>query len=247
MPDFEDDDTRRFRDLRAVFVNCSLEHARDRSHTMRLVERAASVMRARGVETDIVHALEHRIAFGMAADMSAEGHDDDWPALRARILAADIFVMATPIWLGVKSSVATLVTERMYASSSQLDERGQLEYYGRVAGCLVTGNEDGIKAVARDVLYSLQHIGYAIPPQADAGWIGEAGPGPSYGDRIDGEESPAGYDNEFTNRNTTTMAWNLMHLAALLRRAGGFPLGGNEPDHWRDTTNAAEFRPAPLD
>ncbi|MEO5697578.1 MAG: hypothetical protein ABIQ60_10655 [Burkholderiaceae bacterium] len=73
----------------------------------------------------------------------------------------------------------------------------------------------------------MQHIGYAIPPAADAGWIGEAGPGPSYGDAVDGSDVPAGFDNEFTNRNTTLMCLNLMHLAALLRDPNGFPSLGN--------------------
>jgi hypothetical protein len=80
------------------------------------------------------------------------------------------------------------------------------------------------------ILYSLQHLGYVIPPQADAGWIGEAGPGLSYGD--EGEDGPAGYDNEFTQRNTTFMTWNLMHLARMLKDAGGIPAHGNQRSEW---------------
>jgi hypothetical protein len=100
-------------------------------------------------------------------------------------------------------------------------------------------NEDGIKHCAMDILYSLQHLGYSIPPQADAGWIGEAGPGPSYGDtqwqgkKID---PPMGYDNDFTNRNTSFMSWNVMHLAKLLKDAGGFPAEGNVRREWVDGT-----------
>ena len=100
------------------------------------------------------------------------------------------------------------VIERLYGNSSQLNEQGQYAYYGKVGGCLVTGNEDGVKHCAMNVLYSLQHLGYTIPPQADAGWIGEAGPGPSYLDPGSG-----GPENDFTNRNTTFMTWNLLHLA----------------------------------
>ena len=95
-------------------------------------------------------------------------------------MAADILVLCTPIWLGEKSSVCTQVIERLYGNSHLLNDAGQYAYYGRVGGCLVTGNEDGVKHCAMNVLYSLQHLGYVIPPQADAGWIGEAGPGPSY-------------------------------------------------------------------
>ena len=95
-------------------------------------------------------------------------------------MAADILVLGMPIWLGEKSSVATQIIERLYGNSHLLNDDGQYAYYGRVGGCLVTGNEDGIKHCALETLYSLQHLGYTIPPQADAGWIGEAGPGPSY-------------------------------------------------------------------
>ena len=92
---------------------------------------------------------------------------------------------------------------------------------------IVTGNEDGIKHVAMNVLYSLQHLGYAIPPQADAGWIGEAGPGPSYLDPGSG-----GPQNDFTQRNTTFMTWNLLHLARALKDLGGIPAHGNQRSAW---------------
>ncbi len=124
--------------------------------------------------------------------------------------------------------MCTQVVERLYSNSSDQNDRGQYVYYGKTGGCLVTGHEDGVKAVSMEVLYSLRHIGYAIPPVADAGWIGEAGPGPSYGDAVDGKAVPVGFDNEFANRNTTIMCFNLMHMAALLRAADGFPTEGNQ-------------------
>ncbi len=96
-----------------------------------------------------------------------------------------------------------------------------------MAGCLIPGNEDGAKHCAMNVLYSLQHIGYTIPPQADAGWIGEAGPGPSYLDPGSG-----GPDNDFTNRNVSFMTHNLLHMAAMLNRAGGIPAYGNQRTAW---------------
>ncbi len=117
--------------------------------------------------------------------------------------------------------------ERLYGNSHLLNDAGQYAYYGRVGGCLVTGNEDGVKHCAMNVLYSLQHLGYTIPPQADAGWIGEAGPGPSYLD-----EGSGGPENDFTNRNTTFAAWNMMHLARMLKDAGGIPAHGNQRTEW---------------
>src|SRR4029453_719197 len=117
---------------------------------------------------------------------------DEWPAIFERVMAADILVLLSPIWLGEKSSVWTHVIERLYGNSHLLNEAGQYAYYGRTAGCLVTGNEDGIKHCAMNILYSLQPRAPATPPQADAGWIGAAGPGPSYLD-----EDSGGPDNDF--------------------------------------------------
>lgn len=233
-----------FSDLRAVFVNCSLKYDRAQSHTRRLLNRAAGIMREQGVDVEIVHALEHEIPFGMEKDLTELGRArDDWPEIHAKIMASEIFVLGTPIWLGVKSSVATLVIERMYAYSGDRNDDGQYLYYGKAGGCVVTGNEDGVKACSMEILYALQHIGYVVPPQADCGWIGEAGPGPSYGDEIEGRSTPIGYDNEFTNRNTTFMAWNLMHTARILKDLGGFPAYGNQPESWHDVTNAADQDP----
>jgi multimeric flavodoxin WrbA len=151
---------------------------------------------------------------------------DEWPKIYKKVQAADILVIAGPIWLGDNSSQTKKIIERLYACSSELNKAGQYAYYGKVGGCLITGNEDGIKHCAMNVLYSLQHLGYTIPPQADAGWIGEAGPGPSYGDK------GVGLDNDFTNRNTTFMTWNLMHLAQMLKEAGGVPAYGNQRSKW---------------
>jgi len=119
------------------------------------------------------------------------------------------------------------VIERLYACSSLLNDAGQYAYYGRVGGCLITGNEDGVKHCAMNILYSLQHLGYTIPPQADAGWIGAVGPGPSYLDPGSG-----GPGNDFTNRNTTFMTWNLLHLARMLKDQGGVPARGNQRSEW---------------
>ena len=233
-----------FEDLRAVLLNCSIKYDAAASHTRTLLERAAGVMASQGVSTEVIHALDHTIEFGMERDLTEHGRPtDDWPAIQEKIVAADIFVMGTPIWLGVKSSVATLCVERMYAYSGDLNDKGQYLYYGKTAGCVVTGNEDGVKACSMEILYAMSHIGYTIPPQADCGWLGEIGPGPSYGDEVEGSDVPAGYDSEFTNKNATIMSWNLMHTAALLRAAGGFPVGGNVAATWRDVTNAADQDP----
>ena len=159
-----------FSDLSAVFVNCTLKRSPEVSNTEGLADLAMTIMRRVGVEVELVRAVDHEIATGVWPDMTEHGWErDDWPAIFERVIAADILVLMTPIWLGEKSSVCTRVIERLYGNSHLLNEHGQYAYYGRVGGCLVTGNEDGVKHCAMNVLYSLQHLGYAIPPQADAG------------------------------------------------------------------------------
>jgi multimeric flavodoxin WrbA len=217
-----------FSDLRACYINCTLKRSPELSHTEGLVDASAAIMMKHGVTVEVVRAVDLDIATGVYVDMTEHGWASDaWPGIYEQVLASDILVLAGPIWLGDNSSQMKKIIERLYAGSGELNDAGQYRYYGRVAGCLITGNEDGIKHCAQNVLYSLQHIGYTIPPQADAGWIGEAGPGPSYLDPGSG-----GLENEFTKRNTTFMTWNLMHLARLLKQAGGIPAYGNQRNAW---------------
>ncbi len=217
-----------FSDLGALFLNCTLKRSPELSHTQGLIDISRAIMERNRVEVEVLRPVDHDIASGVWPDMTEHGWpDDDWPAIYDKVRAADILVLTTPVWLGEKSSVCTKVIERLYSTSGDLNDHGQYAYYGRVAGCLVTGNEDGATHCAMNVLYSLQHLGYAIPPQADAAWVGEAGPGPSYLDPGSG-----GPENDFTNRNTTFMTWNLLHLARMLKDAGGLPAHGNQRSLW---------------
>ncbi|MEO5666188.1 MAG: flavodoxin family protein [Nocardioides sp.] len=217
-----------FTGLKALFINATLKKSPETSNTQGLIDASAAIMTKHGVSVDEFRAVDHDLATGVYPDMREHGWESDaWPKLWPRVRDADILVLAGPIWLGDNSSVMKLVIERLYAMSGELNDKGQYAYYGRAAGCLITGNEDGIKHCASNVLYSLQHLGYAVPPNADAGWIGEAGPGPSYLD-----EGSGGPENDFTNRNTTFMTWNLMHLASMLKAAGGFPAYGNSRKEW---------------
>lgn len=217
-----------YSDLTAVFVNCTLKPSPRTSHTEGLIGVSRAIMEKQGVTTRLIRLVDHVVAPGVYPDMTEHGFArDDWPELWREIGAADILVVGTPIWLGEESSQARVLIERLYAQSGDMNDNGQYGFYGKAGGCLVTGNEDGIKHVAMSVLYALQHVGYSIPPQADAGWIGEAGPGPSYLD-----EGSGGPQNDFTQRNTTFMSWNLMHLAAMLKRAGGYPAKGNSRRDW---------------
>ena len=143
-----------------------------------MIDISRGILEQNSVSVEVVRAVDHDIAYGVWPDMTEQGWErDDWPEIYKKVQAADILVLTTSIWLGEKTSVCTKVIERLYANSHLLNEHGQYAYYGRVGGCLITGNEDGAKHCAMNILYSLQHLGYVIPPQADAAWLGEAGPG----------------------------------------------------------------------
>jgi multimeric flavodoxin WrbA len=220
-----------FTGLKALFINTSLTpSSQGDSHTERLMRNSMAIMEKNHVSVDYLRAADHTIAFGVYPDMRDHGATvDDWPRIIwPKVAASDILVLGSPLWLGEESSICRVIIERLYAHSGQRNDKGQYIFYGKTGGCMITGNEDGVKHASMTCLYALQHVGYTIPPQADCGWIGEAGPGPSYGD--DG----AGYDNAFTRKNTTIMSWNLMHMAAMLKNAGGLPARGNNVDALND-------------
>lgn len=216
--------------LKALFINTTLKPGSGQSNTRALMEVPAAIMARAGVEVGFIRAVDHDIAPGVQPDMRGDGFPADaWPGLWPHVLDADILVIGTPIWLGMKSSVCQRVIERLYAQSGQLNEKGQSVFYGKVGGCIVTGNEDGAKFCAREVLYAMSHLGYTVPPQSDAAWLGVVGPGPSYCDAGSG-----GPGHEFTQKNATFLAWNLMHMASMLKQAGGLPRYGNDREAWSE-------------
>ncbi|WP_205523928.1 flavodoxin family protein [Oceanomicrobium pacificus] len=222
-----------YSDLKALLINTSLTRDSAQSHTATLMSVVREIFSRNGMQAEMLHLLDHQVPPGVYPDMTEHGWDrDDWPDIWQKVLAADILVIGSPLWLGEESSVCRVLIERLYAMSGELNDKGQSIFYGKTGGCVITGNEDGIKHAAMTIGFALSHLGYTIPPQADCGWIGEAGPGPSYGDALD-DGSRAGFDNEFTQRNTTIMSWNLLHLARMLKDAGGLPSHGNDRRAWK--------------
>ena len=214
--------------MKALFLNCTLKKSPEVSNTRGLIDVSKAIMEKNGVDVEVIRMADFDIPAGVWPDMTEHGFEkDDWPGIFKKVMGSDILVLGSPIWLGEKSSICQKVIERLYGQSGELNEEGQYAYYGRVGGCIITGNEDGIKHCGMGILYSLQHLGFTIPPQADCGWIGEAGPGPSYLD-----EGSGGPENDFTQRNTTFMTWNLMHMAKMLKENGGIPAHGNQRSKW---------------
>ncbi len=217
-----------YKGINAIFINCTLTRTPEKSHTETLIKLSERILKKNGIKTQIIRPVDYDIAFGVQPDMTKKGWaKDDWPKIFKKVMKADIVFICTPIWLGQISAIAKLVIERLYAHSGETNAKGQYKFYGQVGATLITGNEDGIKHCAMEILYSMQHLGFTIPPQADAGWIGEAGPGPSYGDK-----GKVGFDNDFTNRNVTFLTWNVMHFAQMLKKNKGIPSYGNILEEW---------------
>ncbi len=216
-----------FSNLSALFLNCTLKPSSKDSHTQDLMNNSIEILESNGVSTEMLRPVDYDLPPGVSPDMSENGFDnDDWPGIQQKVLDADILVIGTPTWLGAKSSICTKVIERLDAYSGKLNDKDQSIYYGRVGACVITGNEDGAKHIGMNLLYSLQHMGYVIPPQVDTYWNGEAGPGASYGDESD--NGPVGYDNDYTNQTTAIMSWNLMHMAKMIADSDGIPAHGNQ-------------------
>lgn len=192
--------------LRALFLNTTLKYGDEKSNTEALADEVFDIYRKNGVETESVRITDYNVPFGISDDL---GGGDEFPQILKKVEAADIVIIGTPIWLGEKSSVAKLLIERLYGSASLTNDKGQSIFYNKVGGVVVTGNEDGGKAAAKSILYSMAHNGFTIPPNVDTYWVGDAGPGPSY--------MEAGTDNEFTKSHVKMLAWNTMHLARLFK------------------------------
>lgn len=201
--------------LKALFLNSSLKSSAEPSNTESFINDVQVHYNQLGVESEIVRLADYQIAHGVEEDM---GDSDEWPEILEKVKQADIVIIGTPLWLGEKSALATQAIERLYGSSSVTNDKSQAIFYNKVGGAVVTGNEDGAKHAAASILYSLSHIGFVIPPNVDAYWVGEAGPGPSY--------IEAGKENEFTRAAIQRLAYNTYHLAGMLKNTP-IPAEGN--------------------
>lgn len=193
--------------IKAVALNCTLKKSPDESNTGALLDKVIGHLNDLGAETEVVRVVDYNVPFGVDSDL---GGDDEWPQILAKMVAADIIIIATPIWFGVRGSVAQLVIERLDGTYRQIDpETGQFPLYGKIAGVVVTGNEDGAHDASATTLYNLSHFGLIVPPNSDCYWVGDAGPGPSY-------VEAGGDKHVYTNRGARLVAYNTFYFAELM-------------------------------
>ncbi len=197
------------RSLRALALVCSLKPSPAPSSSELLARQVLDALGEHGVTGDLVRVVDHDVKPGVEKDM---GEGDSWPALRERVLAADVLVMATPTWLGQASSVCMRVLERLDAELSETDEQGRPSVFDKVAVAAVVGNEDGAHHISSQLFQALNDVGFSIPAQGVTYWNGEAMHGTDY---LDLEQTP-----EATAGTTRTVAANAAHLARLLTGAG---------------------------
>ncbi|MCA0030242.1 flavodoxin family protein [Mesorhizobium sp. B263B2A] len=194
--------------LTAFALNCSLKASDDKekSSTDRLLADLLAALVPHGVKGEIVRSLDHDIKPGVLSDM---GKGDDWPKLRQKILAADIFVLGLPIWLGQPSSVAKRVLERMDAFLDETDGQGRMPAAGKVALVAIVGNEDGAHHCHAACFQALNDVGFTIPANSGIYWVGEAMGDVNY---VDLPETP-----EKVAAAIEMAASNAAHLASLLK------------------------------
>ena len=193
--------------MRATIINCTLKPSPETSNTEALASVVSEALEGHGVETETIRALDHEIEPGVESDM---GDGDEWPAIRERLVASEILVIAAPTWLGRPSSLAQRVLERMDAMLSETDDDDRPVAYNRVAGVVVTGNEDGAHHVISEISGALIDIGYTIPAQAWTYWNKGPGPGDDYLDADDSE------GKEWSASTGRAAAQNLVAVAEAL-------------------------------
>ncbi|MGW5353181.1 flavodoxin family protein [Streptomyces sp. NPDC004031] len=196
-------------ELRALALVCTLKPGPAPSSSHLLAEQVLDALRGHGVSGEAVRIADHDVRPGVTA--GAVGDGDAWPSIRARMLAADILVLATPIWLGHPCSVAQRVLERLDGELSETDEQGRMRTYGKAAAVAVVGNEDGAHKVSADLFQGLGDVGFSLAPNAVTYWVGEAMHGTDY---LDLEETP-----DSVKTTTATLAATTAHLARVLRGA----------------------------
>lgn len=194
----------------AFAINCSLKasDASEKSSTDKLVGDMLGAMRPYGVSGEVVRGADFDIRPGVLSD---EGEGDEWPELRKRILKADIFILGTPIWLGQPSSIAKRVLERMDAFLSETDSASRMPASGKVAVAAVVGNEDGAHHCHAAMFQALNDVGFTVPANAGAYWVGEAMGDVNY---VDLESMPTA-----VKETLDMLASNAVHLARQLKRA----------------------------
>lgn len=191
--------------MRALSLVCTLNSSPTASSSHTLSDQVMAEFEKLGVEVETVRVADHDVRPGVAVDL---GDGDAWPALREKVLGADILLLATPIWLGHPSSVCQRVLERLNADMSETDDTGRPLMYGKVAALAVVGNEDGAHNVSADVFQACNDLGFSLAPYAVTYWVGEAKQGTDYQDL---DETP-----EAVASATRTLAVNAFHLAELL-------------------------------
>jgi multimeric flavodoxin WrbA len=218
--------------LSAVLLNCTLKKSPAVSHTQGLLDIVIGHLEGLGVRCETIRVVDHHVPFGVSSD---EGDGDEWPGILERILAAQILVIGTPIWFGVRGSVAQLVIERLDGTYQDTNAVGQYPLYNTVGGVVVTGNEDGAHDAAGTTLFNLSHLGCTIPPNADTYWVGDAGPGPSFLDA-------GGADHPYTQKTARWMSHNLVHMARILQANPIPPEGNTVPGFAPEDGGAAEMK-----
>ncbi|MBK0380175.1 flavodoxin family protein [Mucilaginibacter segetis] len=200
--------------MKALILNCTLKPSPAVSNTEALAKEVIAELELLKVQTTLIRVADHNVITGIKSDL---GEGDGWPAILKQLLAADILIMATPTWMGTLSSMAMRVLERINGLYTAKDNKGRPVTYNKVAGFVVTGDEDGARHVVTEMAAALMDVGFTIAPQCYTYWNNGPGPGNSY--------LESNYRKEWSSETGKVAAANVVAVAKALKNT---PIPGEE-------------------
>ncbi|HTI58174.1 flavodoxin family protein [Mucilaginibacter sp.] len=197
--------------MKALLINCTLKPSPAFSNTGALIDKAVKLLELRDIKTEVIRIVDYDVKPGNSSD---EGKGDEWPKVLSKIKECNILIIGTPIWVGHLASTAQRIVERLDAVFHEKEladkKTGQYFTYNKVAGCLITGNEDGAHSCAAQLLWAMQECGFTIPPNVNAYWVGPAGGDKDY-------VEAGGKKYFYTNLTLQYTVANLVYFANLLK------------------------------
>jgi multimeric flavodoxin WrbA len=193
--------------MKVLVLNCTLKPSPIPSNTEALANEVIKELEKLGAKVNMIRVADHNVITGTKSDM---GEGDGWPVILEELLASDILIMATPTWMGTLSSMAMRVMERINGLYSAKDDEGRPATYNKVAGFVVTGEEDGARHVVAEIAHGLMDVGFTIAPQSYTYWNNGPGPGKKYLD--------SDFRKDWSIETSRLVAANIMAVAKALKK-----------------------------
>lgn len=171
--------------IRVLGISGSSRQQPGMSKSERLLLRALDKFRSYGCTVEfirlkdlIIHDCEGNYSENpeyctYPCQSSLKYEDDQMQVVYDAVLASDILILATPIRWNNHSALVQKFIERMNAIENQYSWFGNQMIRNKVCGLIVIGHVDGIQHVAGNLFNFFSWLGFHIPEDAVASWVGE--------------------------------------------------------------------------